>query len=35
MTSKVCETRIRQKLLKEMGTAEEGLKLKAVETVKL
>lgn len=35
MTSKACETGIRQKLLKEMGTAEESLKLKAVATVKL
>lgn len=35
MTSKACETGIRQKLLKETGTAEDGLKLKAVETVKL
>lgn len=35
MTSKACETRIRQKLVKEMGTPEDSLKLTAVEVVKL
>jgi len=35
MTSKAYETGIRPKLLKETGTAEQGIKLKAVETVKL
>lgn len=32
---KVCDAGIRQKLVKEMGTAEQGLKLKAVETLRL